>query len=746
MRRFSSSTSGGLLSTFASPAFLGKEDTTLPPTRRDLTIIRDRKRIRSRLDIGSCRFDSLALIPCDEETLKNDEYNPKGKQKRERSRPREIDRQVRTSSNADTGNDSFQQEKNTTIDDHETKNQQRSTAIHPGISHYKRVQRTSEVFETDQGEDIDMQSIDYDNDNSIVHHENSTHGASDGSYRDLYRGKKNRELKEEVVVTPIKTRNGNDMKSDGRRFFHDKQSIVRSSNSIDIVTPSPTRPRSKQQNRKRQNSVTASDVPGSIMMSNKRRQLKRVSKLRSTSVKKPVVALTQAITVGNKTIPARQNVCAPEGKKQETKPVSNKGTRTISATKSFCTDHVTKGLDPKYSSKKTNEDCSMGGIITGFDWGKRNSTTRASKKTCNDFSDTSLTRIIPKMKYKKLPKHPTISGDTQEQPKSYTTTTTTKKMAILDFIEEMISKLNDLKDDVKNICKDDEFLVDITELRKRYTPLSHVDLFPHTVSDKDTIPNELIDGNRPSWIGMKPVPPKPSPPLQTWKSNTLHSHFFNPSNEDGEESCCESVIDLGTILDPHALVKYAYTKQVYPNDSNENEDGSKSTNHDSDDDDDDDNDSTLSDQSLGMQSKREGGKSRIHNSTSDILATFATVTPQSKEETTLSNHHSKEKNQPSAALTSPKTIPVVDSINKEESSLSVDQTIHDRFRELFELDHDELIQNELIARSVPYLVRNALNPAADESIINDNHCGSSNEYVDESSWDDLFLSIPTISY
>lgn len=745
MRR-SSSTSGGLLSTFASPAFLGEEDATLPPSRRDLTIIRDRKRVRSRLDIGSCRFDSLALIPYDDETLKNDEFiNSKGKQRRERSRPRKIDRQVRTSSNAGTGNDSFQPEKYDTIDDYGTKSQQCSTAIHLGNSQYKRVQRINEVFETDQDEDIDMQSIDYDNDNSTVHHENSTHSASDGSYRDLYRGKKNGELKQDIVVTPIKTRNGNDMESDGRGFFHDKKSIVTSSNSIDIVTPSPTRPRSKQQNRKRQKAGTASDAPGSITMSNKRRKLKRVSKLRSTCVKKPVVALTQAITVGNKTIPARQNVCASEGKKQETKPVSNKGTRTISATKSFCTDHVTKGLDPKYSSKKTGEDCSMGSSITGFDWGKRNSTTRAFKKTCNDFSDTSLTRIIPKMKYKKLPKHPTISGDTHKQPKSDITTTTTKKIAILDFIEEMISKLNDLKEDVKNVCKDDEFLVDITDLRKRYTPLSHVDLFPHTVSDKDTIPKQLIDGNRPSWIGMKPAPPKPSPPLQTWKSNTLHSHFFNPSNGDGEESCCESVIDFGTILDPHALVKYAYTKQVCPNNSNENDDGSKSTNHDSDGDD-DDNDSTLSDQSLGMQSKREGEKSRIHNSTSDILATFATVTPQSKEETTLSNHHSKEKNQPSAALTSPKTIPVVDSISKEESSSSVDQTIHDRFRELLELDHDEFIQNELIARSVPCLVMNTLTPTAEESITNDKYCGSSNEYVDESSWDDLFLSIPTISY
>jgi hypothetical protein len=260
---------------------------------------------------------------------------------------------------------------------------------------------------------------------------------------------------------------------------------------------------------------------------------------------------------------------------------------------------------------------------------------------------------------------------------------------------------------------------------------------------------QFVDRKFQTWIGMKPVPSRPSPSLHTWKSNsnTMFSHFFNSPNGDGDESCCESVIDLGTISDPHALVKYAFAKKVSPNDS-QNDDPSncvyddKSHDHEG--------NSHICDQLLlEMQCKnRDGGKSRIHNSTSDILATFASVGPTSKEEH-ISNDHI-EKNQVSTATlnkSAAKTIPVMEQTSNKELSFPFNQTIHDRFRELFELDHDELIQNELRARSLSCVVTNTITPTTLESIAkNDNDLEISNQYDNVSSWDDLFLSIPTLSY
>jgi hypothetical protein len=746
----SSSTSGGLLSTFASAAF--SEGETTPSTiRQELTVIRDRKRVRSRFDIGSCRFDSLALIPCDDDKPNNDDCSPKNKRTRERSRPRAIDTS-RTSLTSSATNSACQQglnvsssintiEKHITYHDNPTKTQEKPTTS-------KGAQRVSVVFETDQDEDIDVQSIDHGNYISEIHTKDSFHVTSPDSRRDLRHAKKMEEATAEIVVTPIKTRRENISEHETKRCPNHKNTNLGSSKSIDIVTPSPTRQRAKRQKMTTtttttKSAITASDVPASILMSKKHRKLKRVSKLRSTCMKKPVVALTQAITAGNKTIPARHTVCASEDKKRKTRHVASKS--NISPTKSFPTDNVSKGLDSKNAMSKINKVRSANSIIS-LERKKEDSTTR-KPKTYNKISETSSTNTTPKMKHCKIqnPKDTTtISVDTPKQQN----TRATKKLAILDFIEEIISKLNDLKDDVKNICNDEDFLVDISELRERYIPLSHRDVFLNASSYKDIMP-QFVDRKFQTWIGMKPVPSRPSPSLHTWKSNsnTMFSHFFNSPNGDGDESCCESVIDLGTISDPHALVKYAFAKKVSPNDS-QNDDPSncvyddKSHDHEG-------NSHICEQLLLEMQcEKRDGGKSRIHNSTSDILATFASVGPTSKEEH-ISNDHI-EKNQVSTATlnkSAAKTIPVMEQTSNKELSFPFNQTIHDRFRELFELDHDELIQNELRARYLSCVVTNTTTPTTLESIAkNDNDLEISNQYDNVSSWDDLFLSIPTLSY
>jgi len=754
----SAGTSGGLLSTFASIT-LSKDETALTATRQDLTIIRDKKRVRSRLDIGNCKFDSLALIPSDIDVSKSDDCNSNGKRKRERSRPRAID-QTGVSLCSGTLNDKCQNglkgsssidnkiDKNTTCDVDRAKNP--TTSQRDGKS--KPTQAICEEFEMHQDEDSDIQSINCDHDISITCAKDPFKITSPDSYRDLGHTKIMGEPTAENVVTPIKTRKKNSIECDKMRRVHDKNITLRPSKSLDIVTPSPTRQQLKRQNIVTQNPVTSSDITRSSLMNSKRRKLKRVSKLRSSSMKKPVVALTQAITVGNKTIPARHTVCASEGKKRVAKPVSPKHT----VFKSHDKGNLSKELDLNIPSTDKHKDCSVGSI-TNNEWKHVDSTTTTTTKPKNRInisSETSSNVISTKVKSKSVPKHPMISSGTHDLQKNHST----KKLAILDFIQEIISKLDDLKDDVKHTCNDEDFLVDVTELRKRYVPLSARDLFLNACTYKDTLSQNMMDEKLPTWIGMNPMPSNATPSLKNWNSNTVFSHLFHPPSNggDGEESSCESVIDLGTVSDPHALVKYALAQKVSPTDSKHDDLSFESTTQEDDDHDDDhDGYDSISDELHAIQTKREVGKSRIWNNTSDILATFASVTPTSVEEQIV-NHStdSSINNNINQDVTIPldstkTTIPTVDPICNDDSSLSSDRTIQNRFKELFDMDHDELIENELRERSISCVVTNNPNTpmAMIGNIANDDSDfdKSSNNY-DESPWDDLFFSIPTISY
>jgi len=537
--------------------------------------------------------------------------------------------------------------------------------------------------------------------------------------------------------------------------IHNEENPSISKQCKTLVTPSPSE-KTTSDLAKHIDSDACSKI--SIGHVTKRKNLKRVSKLRHNGTKKPRVVLTKAITVGKKTIPARQIVKIKKAKIPLVKKIQ-KHRQSAKTCWNLKQNKSTNTSAKEDATKTTNHD-------------KHGSLTKRSEIAPTAIKAKKRLELIPNEKKDA----PYLNGVTKRKltvPKS------PKKEAMLEYIAELIIGLETLKEDVSKT--DERNIVDLFDVKRDYIPLSKMDVFVDC--REKGIPRrrgtKLASSSRQSRdltsMPIRMTNPSSLPFFSAQMSSRSKAAFssFPELNFGDDESACESVIDLGTISNSQALV--SYTRKGATEESGINSIiSSKNSNKHKDDDCD-------SVPSITKPIKYQGGKSRINNGGSDILATFGCTIPVSSQEknasasvsalpvskTTMSLSPSKISKKPMEGhvhvhVHVPRLDPQIDSskgnpVGLRLTNMEIEMEMEDPFEKLFAMDHDDLMEEELKNRvhlPMPHYstpVKTGTNGTDctddgndDDDDDNDNDLDSSSS--DESMQDDMLLNIPTLAY
>ena len=787
---------GGLLATFspasASASASASAKKSSPPQSEQSLIVRSKKRRRSMMDSGIGSFDCLALITTDTAVESKARF---------RSRPRAIEGDSTVTHNVNSCSTtpvrkrsgiSISMSGKQALDTSELLKSSCVRDVSPRRNRYNPPRKVYERFNelsienTAQSPNIDI-GVDAVRQKS----KNRASGKSDTRGKDCMIKKRtigfatepdinktfSQDTDQSIYVTPtkkiIETEQTNvEALSSLTGSIHNEVNPSKSKLGKTVVTPSPS---------EKTDSLSTSDLAcskGKHIDSDacskiskghvtKRKKLKRVSKLRNNGTKKPQVVLTKAITVGKKTIPARQIVKIkkakiPLVKKIQTHRQSAKTSWTLKQNKSTSTSSKEAAM------KTTNNE-------------KHGSLTKRS-----EIAPTEQPVTIKAKKRLELIPHekkdvPYLNGIPK---RNLTVPKPSKKDALLEYIAGLMIDLETLKEDVSKT--DERNIIDLLEIKRDFIPLSKVDLFVDC-KEKGTPRrrrSKLASSSRQSRdltsTPIRMTHPSSLPFFSTHMSSRSKAAFSSfPELDFGDdESACESVIDLGTISNSQALVSYkrkgateesginsSSTNNNSSNDSNNNSSNSSSNKKD------DDCDSVPP---ITKPIKYQGGKSRINNGGSDILATFGCTTSSQEKKASASTSTSVSKTTLSLSPRSkistlkkprkvhvPRLDPQMNSLQGNRnpvSSRATNKEMDDPFEKLFAMDHDDLIEEEL--KKWVHLpmshhstsVKTGTNETNgdddddDDGDDDDDDDDLASSSSDESMEDDMLLNIPTLAY
>lgn len=775
---------GGLLATFSSSS--AKKSS--PPQSEQSLIVRSKKRRRSLMDSGKGSFDCLALITADKVV------ESKG---RSRSRPRAIEGDSTLSThNANRCSTtpgrkglgiSISMSGKQTLFPSEVLESRCDRDVSPRRNRYNPPRKIYEhldelsIEKTSQTVDIniDVNAVcqksknrarrKNDTRNTDCMIDKGTIGfANEADINKTF----SQDTDQSVHVTPTKKIIETEQTNVGALpsltdSIHDEENPSISKLCKTVVTPSPSEKTDSLSTSdlacSKGKHIDASDACSIISIGHftKRKKLKRVSKLRNNGTKKQQVVLTKAITVGKKTIPARQIVKIkkaknPLVKKIQTHSQSAKTSLNLKQNKSMSTsakEDITKAVNHEKHGSLTKKSESA---PTG-----QPATIKAKKRL----------ELIPHEK-KDVP---SLNGVPKRKP---TVPKTPKKEAMLEYIAGLMIDLETLKEDVSKT--DEHNIIDLSEIKRDFIPLSKVDLFVDC--KKNGIPrrrrSKFSSSSRQSRdltsTPIRMTNPSSVPFFSTHMSNRSKAAFSSfPGLDFGDdESACESVIDLGTISNSQALVCYkrkGATEEsgIDSKANNCSNDSSNSNNNNNNNNEDDDCDSVPP---ITKPIKYQGGKSRTNNGSSDILATFGCTISIQEKKASASTSVSKttmplsprskmsiSKKHINVHVPRLRLDPQIDSSKGNRNpvgSLATNIEMEDQFEKLFAMDHDDLIEEVLKQRvHLPMSHHStSVKTGTNETDGDDGNDGNDDDddlassSSDESMQDDMLLNIPTLAY
>lgn len=495
------------------------------------------------------------------------------------------------------------------------------------------------------------------------------------------------------------------------------QEIPSFSKQCKTVTPSPSEQSDSLSNavRPRPNGKNVDLDGGSKISANrnvKQKRLKRVSKLRRNGTKKPPVALAKAITVGKKTIPARQVV-----KLRKMKPPSVKKVQIPCET-----DRTSKYLSKK---KSTNSKKSTMKTMDS------DHTDRLIKRLETTRKQWPITKGKKRLEASKIAKMK-ASGHTdmtelkkngkRKMPISL------NKESMLKFISEMMNDLETLKETVTK--SDDRNIIDLADLKRDFIPLSKMDILLDCRKKRERRHwsgglSAASSKKRRALASTRNTPSLPSFSMRT-PAGKMFSPFFTPDFGD-DESVCESVIDLGTISNSQALVSYTRNGSLDKY-KNKIEDSDRKVG-----------------QSTRLDRKHQAKKSRIQNSCTDILATLGCATTheekkRSDSKATLLSLPSNCEDSGTIAKQIMETPPMETQLPSSKNN-PMGPIINDPFEKLLAMDHDELIEEVLKERAEQSMSNESALVEVSYRETDDNSSSS-----EDSMQDDLLQAISNLAY
>ena len=532
------------------------------------------------------------------------------------------------------------------------------------------------------------------------------------------------ESDESIFITPTKKRARNDS--------NDADALPSSINQIDqkksplankctTVTPSPSEKSDSLSNavptrQKGRNIGLDGCNKTSTQRYVKLKRLKRVSKRRGNGTKKPTVVLTKAITVGRKTIPARQ-----VAKLRKTKPPPVKKIQMQRETA-----HTSKYLKQRRSpSSKKN-------TVQTIDFNETDNLTKRLETTRKQCATIKGKKRLEAAKLLKIKPNGNADMKGLNHGKNRKASTSLKKEAMVKFISEMMNDLENLKATVTN--SDDRNIIDLVDLKRDFIPLSKMDVILDCRGKGKTRHRKgklaTTSSKHRSLASSRNTPLVPFFSMQTPVGHKVVFSPFSGPDFGEDESACESVIDLGTISNSQALL--SYTRYGSPDESED-----KSSAEDS---------ASERARSGTLDRKRPAGKSRLQNYGSDILATLGCATADKRKRgsdskaTSSSRSNGDGKDSREIATQFVET-PAMEKQAPLSENNSLGPKINDPFEELLAMDHDDLIEEELKKRAKDFMPNEFALVKVGYREFDDTSSSS-----DDSMQDDLMLDIPTLAY